>query len=142
MISDWKRLHLREQATDCERLARDSKDYATQIFENTRNNLKCIYCKSVLLLAEDLATVSAVVAPFSEGETHSASRTAVHLLVLHPVVCGRTSGLITHRPAEHAATAVAYQDLTVVSEYTRTACYQPSCLETICLISSEQTLAY
>lgn len=73
-----------------------------------------LWLEATTLLAEDLATVSAVVAPFSEGETHSASRAAVHLLILYPVICGRASGLITDRPAKHTATAVTYQDLTVV----------------------------
>lgn len=70
----------------------------------------------VLLLAEDLAAVSAVVASFGEGEAYSASRAAVHLFVLHPVVCRGAPWLIADRPAEQTAPAVTHQDLTVVSE--------------------------
>lgn len=69
-----------------------------------------------LLLAEELPTVPAVVAPLGEGEANRASGAAVHHLVLHPVVARRAARLVADRPAEDSTATVAHQDLTVVPE--------------------------
>lgn len=73
----------------------------------------------VLLLAEELPAVPAVVAPLGEGEAHRAAGAAVHHLVLHPVVGRRTARLVADRPAEDSTAAVAHQDLAVVPEERR-----------------------
>lgn len=70
--------------------------------------------EATALLAEELPTVPAVVAPLGEGEAHGAAGAAVHHLVLHPVVCCRAARLLAHRPAEDPAAPVPHQDLTVV----------------------------
>lgn len=68
----------------------------------------------ILLLAEELSAVPTMVASLSKREANRAAGAAVHHLVLHPVVCCRTAGLVADRPAKHSATAVTYQDFTVV----------------------------
>lgn len=67
-------------------------------------------------MAEELPAVPAVVASLGQREADGAAGAAVHHLVLHPVVGRRAARLLAHGPAEDAATAVAYQDLTVVPE--------------------------
>lgn len=69
---------------------------------------------SRLLLAEELPTVPAVVPSFCERKAHRAAGAAVPAFVLHPVVCGGTAWLVTHGPAEHAASTVANQYPAVV----------------------------
>lgn len=66
------------------------------------------------LLTEELPTVPAMVPSFCEGEAHGAARAAVATFILHPVVSSRAAGLVTHRPAEHAAPTVTNEDSAVV----------------------------
>lgn len=68
----------------------------------------------ILLLAEELTAVPAMVAPFCERKPHGAARAAVTAFVLHPVVCSRTAWLVTYRPAENSASTVTNEDPTVI----------------------------
>ena len=68
----------------------------------------------ILLLAEELTAVPAMVPSFREREPHGAAWTAVPSFVLHPVVSGGAAGLVAHRPAEHPAPTVAHEDPAVV----------------------------
>lgn len=70
--------------------------------------------QGALLLAEELAAAPAVVPSLCEGEPHRAARAAVPAFVLHPVVGSTAAWLVTHRPAEHAASAVPNQDPAVI----------------------------
>lgn len=67
-----------------------------------------------LLLAEELPTVPAVVTPLREREPDCAAWAAVPSLILHPVVGCRPARLITHRPAEHSATAIPNENSAVI----------------------------
>lgn len=70
--------------------------------------------RPLLLLAEELATVPAMVPSFCQGKPHRAARTAVPAFILHPVVSGGAARLVTHRPAEHASSAITNEDPAVI----------------------------
>lgn len=70
--------------------------------------------KPTALLAEELAAVPAVVPSFCQRKPHRAARTAVPSFILHPVVSSRAARLVTHRPAEHAASTVPDEDPAVI----------------------------
>lgn len=77
------------------------------------------WLKPTALLTEELPTVPAMVPPLCEGEAYGASRAAVAAFILHPVVSGRTTRLVTHRPAEHSASTVTHEDPAVILGYTQ-----------------------
>lgn len=70
--------------------------------------------RPLLLLAEELTAVPAVVPSFRERKPHGAARATVTSFVLHPVVSSRTAWLVTHRPAENPASTVTDEDPTVI----------------------------
>lgn len=67
-----------------------------------------------LLLAEELPTVPAVVTPLREWEPDCTAWAAVPSFILHPVVSCWPARLITHRPAEHSATAIPNENSAVI----------------------------
>lgn len=78
----------------------------------TPRNSKSVHL--ILLLAEELAAVPAMVPSFRERKPYRAARAAVPSFILHPVVSSRTAWLVTHRPAEHSASTVTHEDPTVI----------------------------
>lgn len=78
----------------------------------THRNWRSLYL--ILLLAEELTAIPAVVPSFCERKPHWAARTAVTSFILHPVVSSRTAWLVTHRPAENSASTVSNEDPAVI----------------------------
>lgn len=72
------------------------------------------YWHLILLLAEELAAVPAMVPSLCQRKPHGAAGTAVSSFILHPVVSSRAAGLVTHRPAEHSASTVTNEDPAVI----------------------------
>lgn len=68
----------------------------------------------ILLLAEELTAVPAMMPSFCERKPHRAARTAVTSFIFHPVVSGGAAWLVTHRPAENSASTVTNEDPTVI----------------------------